>query len=102
MNAHTDTTEAASAATFPIPYPSQTSFDDMEDALSLLRVVSIVMGDGKGCGAQTIHDLNVTISAATDRLEALLIHLRNLDRDDRSGRYRAARREWVEVCGGLL
>ena len=102
MNAHTDTIAATAAASFPVPYSGQSSFDDMEDALSLLRIVSIVLCDGTGCSAQTAQDLNVSIAAATDRLESILIHLQNLDRDDRSDRYLNARREWIRSRGCRL
>lgn len=95
-----NTTAATDAASFPVPYSRQSSFDDLEDALSMLRVVSIVLTTGNGgCSADTARDLDIVIAAATDRLEPILIHLRNIDMSDRSNRYLDARREWIKSRG---
>ncbi|MCO5058609.1 MAG: hypothetical protein M9905_12175 [Rhizobiaceae bacterium] len=95
MNASTNTTKARRPEGFPVPYSYQYPSDDLDAAISMLRVVTELMGDGRGCDREFMACLCITIDAAKDRLEPILIHLREIDRTDRSDRYLAARRQWI-------
>lgn len=99
VNAHSNITADGSAASFPIPYPNQDSYDELEDILAKLRILSIVLTDGRGCDGGTAQDLGVIVNDVTDRLYPILIHLRNVDGNDRSRRYQQARRTWLSEHG---
>lgn len=88
MNAPTDTTRAAAAAMIKLPYANTGPNYDLADALSMLRVVMELMGDGRGFTAEFIVDLNVVLNAAKERIEPVF---ELIDRMDLTDEYRAKR-----------
>lgn len=88
MNAHTDTTRAAVAAMIKLPHANTGPDHDLADALSMLRVVMELMGDGRGFSAEFTADLGVVINAARERIEPVF---ELIDRMDLTDEYRAKR-----------
>lgn len=88
MNAPTDSTRAATAAMIKLPHANTGPNHELADALSMLRVVTEIMGDGRGCNAEFIADLNVVIAAAKERIESVF---ELIDRMDLTEEYRAKR-----------
>lgn len=94
MNAHASTIAAASPATFPIPFPNQDPRDDLVAALSTLRVVTELLGDGHSLSANMVQNVLTVIHFAIERMEPVADFLDNMPGDHRKG-YIGARRQWI-------
>lgn len=92
-----DSTAAASAPDFPIPYLMQSPYDDLRDALSLLDLFDHYLDDGsqKGISKDAVLDLSVAFSMARANIGMVVKFLHEDDRDGTIAIYQRVRRERI-------
>lgn len=93
-NMKSNSTGAASAPDFPIPYTSQGPEDDMRDAMALFDLLDCHFDEGcsRGITKDTVCDIVAALAIARGLLRPVLRYLADDARDETPDLYRAARR----------
>lgn len=74
-----NTTPSDVAAMIKLPRANASPGNDLADALSMLRVVLEVIGDGRGLDREFTSDIYVVIAAAKERIDPVFGLLDGLD-----------------------